>query len=267
MDMMDYTLLLVLGISYVCGEASRLSELTSADDYMNICMDGVSHKGSPGPEDKLFDKCTPWKDRSCCTSEITSNIHMNTSWYNLDWSHCPQQLSPQCRARFTQDLCFYECSPNVGPWLVKVDGMKIRNERFVDVPLCHSECDAWWEDCRDDFTCVENWSRHFNWTSDGAKCPANTECVTFETMFKNSTNFCEKVWDHSWKVVNDSNPEGCFVMWWQEDTANPNYDVAYRKAQAIVSGAPDALPKWFHSLCLCVVNVLVLSFTKAGRFW
>lgn len=55
-------------------------------------------------------------------------------------------------------------------------------------------------------------------------------------MYGTAKNFCEKVWDHSWKVVNSSDPEGCFLMWWQENVPNPNYDVAYRKASAIVSG-------------------------------
>ena len=25
-------------------------------------------------------------------------------------------MSERCRKHFIQDLCFYECSPNVGPW-------------------------------------------------------------------------------------------------------------------------------------------------------
>ena len=65
-------------------------------------------------------QCTPWKDRSCCTKEITESLHINATWYNFNWNHCPQPLSPKCKGRFQQDLCFYECSPNVGPWLVKV---------------------------------------------------------------------------------------------------------------------------------------------------
>ena len=43
--------------------------------------------------------------------------------------------------------------------------MKMRTERFVGVPLCRQECDAWWEDCKEEYTCIENWSRGFNWSS------------------------------------------------------------------------------------------------------
>ena len=66
-------------------------------------------------------QCSPWKDHSCCTKEITDQLHANQTWYKMDYNHCPSQpMSDKCRSRFTQDLCFYECSPNVGPWLVKV---------------------------------------------------------------------------------------------------------------------------------------------------
>ena len=47
----------------------------------------------------------------------------------------------------------------------QVDGMKIRKERFVDVPLCRQECDAWWDACKDDYTCIENWARGFDWST------------------------------------------------------------------------------------------------------
>ena len=35
---------------------NRLLELNTVDDYLNVCMDGVSHKLKPGPEGDLFQK-------------------------------------------------------------------------------------------------------------------------------------------------------------------------------------------------------------------
>ena len=35
---------------------NRLLELNTVDDYLNVCMDGVSHKLKPGPEADLFQK-------------------------------------------------------------------------------------------------------------------------------------------------------------------------------------------------------------------
>ncbi|KAL4230396.1 folic acid receptor [Mactra antiquata] len=247
-----------LSTMVVSDDGNRLSTFTSPEEIMNACMLGISHKTSPGPESELFDKCKPWKKRSCCTESIAKDIHVNKTWYKMDWDHCGK-LSDKCRARFVQDLCFYECSPNVGPWLVKVDNMKIRKERFVNVPLCRNECDAWWEDCVDDLTCIENWARHFDWSSGIPQCPSNTQCRTFREVFKNSTNFCEKVWDHSWQVVEDTDPDGCFAMWWMEGAENPNYEIAYRKAQRLISSADSIVlcSSWncFYLLFVCICSV------------
>ncbi|XP_060569845.1 folate receptor alpha-like isoform X2 [Ruditapes philippinarum] len=248
------TVYLILQLLQVLGcYGNRLLQFSSPDEYLNICTDGISHKKAPGPESGLFDKCRPWKDRSCCTESLAKDIHVNKTWYKMDWSHCPQQpLSDKCRGRFIQDLCFYECSPNVGPWLVKVSGMKIRKERFVDVPLCQTECDAWWEDCRDDYTCIENWSRQFNWSSGTPQCPLGSTCKKFSEIYKSSSDFCEKVWDHSWKVVNDTTPEGCFVMWWNEGDENPNQQIAYAKARQIVSWA-SRITTNLSALIYCII--------------
>jgi len=35
---------------------NRLLDINTVDEYMNICMDGISHKTRPGPEAALFDK-------------------------------------------------------------------------------------------------------------------------------------------------------------------------------------------------------------------
>ena len=32
------------------------------------------------------------------------------------------------------------------------------------MPLCLSECDSWWEDCKDDYTCKENWLDGWDWS-------------------------------------------------------------------------------------------------------
>lgn len=39
--------------------------------------------------------------------------------------------------------------------------MKIRKERFFNVPLCASDCDKWFDDCKDEYTCVDNWTTMF----------------------------------------------------------------------------------------------------------
>jgi len=69
-------------------------------------------------------QCTPWKNRSCCTHNTTRNAH-HSNLYNFNYDHCSQKknMSEDCKRHFRQDLCFYECSPNIGPWTVKVGDM------------------------------------------------------------------------------------------------------------------------------------------------
>lgn len=71
-------------------------------------------------------QCTPWKKRSCCTHNTTRNAH-HPGLYNFNYDHCSQKknMSEECRRHFLQDLCFYECSPNVGPWTVRVGDIQV----------------------------------------------------------------------------------------------------------------------------------------------
>ncbi|CAE1273752.1 FOLR [Acanthosepion pharaonis] len=134
------------------------------DDYLNTCLDGKNHKLRPGPEGTLFQKCAPWNKRSCCQRNVTKSIHTSDVWFNFSWHHCAP-LSPQCQSYFIQDLCFYECTPNGGPWIVQDSGMKIRKERYFNLPLCSDECNKWWNSCKSDSTCIENWTRGFDWST------------------------------------------------------------------------------------------------------
>jgi len=71
--------------------------------------------------------------------------------------------------------------------------MKIRNERFYQVPLCQSDCTAWFAACVDDYTCKDNWIKNWVWTEQGNRCPEGMECRTFKEIFGTAENFCEKV--------------------------------------------------------------------------
>lgn len=91
------------------------------DDILNTCLDGRFHKSKPGIEEELFSQCSPWKSRSCCTNATAKSLH-EPNHYNFNLDHCAHKkpMSEECKKHFIQDLCFYECSPNVGHWLVKV---------------------------------------------------------------------------------------------------------------------------------------------------
>ncbi|XP_038057124.1 folate receptor gamma-like isoform X2 [Patiria miniata] len=217
------------------------AERTTLEDYINTCMDGKYQKSKPGPEASLFNQCAPWKNRSCCTPEVTEDMHVSPTWHSFDWNHCPTALSEPCQRYLMQDLCFYECSPNVGPWLVP-HNISIRNERFLGVPLCKTECHAWFNACRSDFTCKDNWAKGWDWSSGGNECPADTTCRTFSETFKTPENMCENIWGGSFKVVPDNEP--CMLLFFNGDN-NPNDKIARLKAEELLNaGSMATLHVW-----------------------
>jgi folate receptor len=137
---------------------------------------------------------------ACCNSSTTFQFHLtNASWYGFNYDHCAP-MSSKCLDRFRQELCLYECDPYLGPWIVKVNillilfrisGMcqdhlhvfkdtskKIRTERFYNIPLCKSDCDAWFDDCRDDYTCRDNWNKGFVWKNGKLIEEPSVHCIT-----------------------------------------------------------------------------------------
>ncbi|XP_054284409.1 folate receptor beta-like [Macrosteles quadrilineatus] len=235
-----------------CCMAKKLGD---PEELLNWCLDGKNHKEKPGPEGELFSQCTPWKNRSCCTYNTTKNIH-ESRMYNFNYNHCNQirNMSENCKRHFTQDHCFYECSPNIGPWVVKVN-MKMRKERYYQVPLCASDCETWFLACQDDFTCTDNWIRNFIWVKgERNSCLRQAECRTFRQIFGTPNNFCQKVWDDSWKVVPDS--EACMRLWFDGSDGNPNDNIARDKVRQMMAHSAASL---YNSHALLSLVLLVVS--------
>lgn len=230
---------------------------TEVDKYLNRCMAGISHKDHPGPEPNLHGQCEQWADRACCEASTTLKFHTSDTWYNFNWNHCEKELSPSCRNWMTQDLCFYECSPNVGPWLIEHRNT-IRDERFVGVPLCKSECDLWFDDCKADYTCKEDWSSGWNWTTGTNKCPKDSQCRTFEDTFGTAENFCENLWGGSFEVVDDQ--DSCMFLFFND--VNPNDEVAHEKAAELVSAGAQLKIELQTSLCL-ISMILAIFFNTS----
>ena len=61
-------------------------------------------------------------------------------------------------------------------------GMKIRKERYFNLPLCLDECINWWNSCKDDRTCIENWTRGFDWGT-GNSCKLSIWLESFMKHF------------------------------------------------------------------------------------
>ena len=39
----------------------------------------------------------------------------------------------------------------------------MRNQRYFQIPLCQKDCESWFDDCSNDYTCRDNWNRGFIW--------------------------------------------------------------------------------------------------------
>ncbi|XP_054718220.1 folate receptor gamma-like [Uloborus diversus] len=218
-----YLWFVLTAFSLVCTNA-QLSN--NKDDLLNWCLDSVNHKHKPGKEDDLHLQCVPWRDHACCTADVTVDLH-ETDLYNFTLDHCYDQLhvkmSKECRRHFNQNNCFYECEPNIGLWVVKTT-RQIASERFYKVPLCASDCETWFNACKDDYTCAYNWPRDFKFSKGHNSCRKNSTCQKFEQVYLSAKDFCENVWDHSWKYVPDAEP--CMRIWFNSSVGNPNRKVA-----------------------------------------
>ncbi|XP_077154986.1 folate receptor alpha-like isoform X1 [Ranitomeya variabilis] len=231
--------------------ASLLS--AAKEDYMDQCIDGKHHKTEPGPEDNLHGQCEAWKDKACCTTNTSHAAHQDQSYlYSFDWNHCGM-MSEQCKKHFIQDTCFYECSPNLGPWIEQVD-QSWRKERILDVPLCKEDCQGWYNDCKDDYTCMENWHKGWNWTEGVNKCPVGTSCRKVGVVFPSEKAFCEKLWSNSYKFTEHARGSGrCMQLFFLNSSVNPNVKVAEYYASLKGSG-----PRTGPLIFLLLLSLLVV---------
>lgn len=224
-------MLLVLGALRWSSVMSQRS--FDPDTLKSWCIDAHHHKKEPGPEDELHKQCSPWRSRSCCNQKSSEDIHNDEKRYGINRNHCPERkLSAKCNEHFVQDLCFYDCEPNLGPWVTAVN-QTFRKERFVDVPLCASDCNQWFKDCENDYTCVKNWIRELRRENGETVCPRNVSCKTFKEIYGNASTFCEKIWDGSWKYTPDDKP--CMRLWFNGTAGNPNEKVRDYQIEHLVA--------------------------------
>ena len=90
------------------------------------------------------------------------------------------------------------------------------------VPVCADYCDAWFQACKDDLTCVENWLWDFNFENGSSnKCPVGSQCVTFAQMYGSGEGLCNKMWGDVYYYETDKT--NCTVMTFNPKDGNPNF--------------------------------------------
>ena len=72
------------------------------------------------------------------------------------------------------------------------------SHRILNVPLCASDCDSWYDACKDELTCTSNWYTGFTWEQgfDGRwhnLCKETKEdaCKPISHWYSNSKDFCQ----------------------------------------------------------------------------
>ena len=186
---------------------------STGDEYLNRCMSSKHHKKEPSTEVGVMkEHCKMHQSKSCCTWDTTEKIHTHEIYeglFKMIIDQCPniKNMSTTCRSRFQRDFCFYQCSPNLGPWIIPVANKKSYNESIFRVPLCASECDGWYNDCRDDYTCNDNWNMNWDWKKKGTvdMCPQTKTCKKFKEYFPNAKLFCENIFHPTFKYEEDVN--------------------------------------------------------------
>ena len=108
----------------------------------------------------------------------------------LYYMHAECNNQAFCWFYLQNEACFYECDPILGHF------QPTGTETLDSVPVCASYCNSWFDACRNDTTCTDNWLLLYLNTSVDT-CP-QSECRTFEEWFGNGRDFCNTIWDTSY---------------------------------------------------------------------
>ncbi len=118
------------------------------------------------------------------------------------------------------------------------------------VPVCASYCDRWFDACKTDLTCVEDWLADFDYALDGANsCPDNSSCVTFEERYGNGEGLCNRMWGSAFVYSTDE--DNCTVMAFDNTNGNPNYQLSFSTDNA---GSGNVVQ--FSMLLLLIVIII-----------
>ncbi|XP_069491497.1 riboflavin-binding protein-like [Ambystoma mexicanum] len=161
------------------------------------CLQGALHKSAPSPEEGMT-ACTVYSKASCCHANFTEQLAESPviAVENYYWNRCGN-LSTTCESYMKKVLCFYQCSPHASHWM-----HSNFSAALVQVPLCQSFCDGWFDACKDDLTCVQNWLTDWTIDENGNQC--KNECIPYSQMYGNGTDLCRSQWGDSFAVSQSS---------------------------------------------------------------
>ncbi|KAM7541012.1 hypothetical protein Aperf_G00000022268 [Anoplocephala perfoliata] len=224
---------------------NRLLKINTAEKYLNICLESDELNEHPTPEPSL-EGCSQWKESSCCTDK-TANQIINESLNGFTFKFCNNSDATDCKKFFLREHCMFKCSPHLGPWIVKTTSSTFK-ETVFGVPLCESDCNEWYNACKDFKACATNWrSGGFDWSAGTNACREGYECIAISKIYGSAKTFCESVWDNSYSVTSSDSVQEWIVTDYHcmhiprgendlEDKKiiEHNKEVAKRQAEAII---------------------------------
>jgi len=192
-----------------------------APEEGDACVGATYHLDAPS-DVAIEGVCSSFSGDSCCSATTAAIINdaTNTTLYNFDYSHCGP-ISKQCEVFLQMEECFYECSPELAPWISEGPFGPI----LVGVPICGNFCDEWFAACKDELTCATDWldfeqeedldGFFFNYETYEIYCTEESECLTFAERYGNGEGLCNTMWANSFQY---SDQDECLVFAtnWQE---------------------------------------------------
>ena len=145
--------------------------------------------------------------------------------------------------------CFYQCEPMLGYFQIGTTGY------IQNVPVCADYCDAWFEACKYDRTCVENWLDDFAEDANETNiCPMNSNCVTFQDMYGSGKGLCNKMWGKAFYYSSDS--DNCTVMAFNSSVINPNIGLSFPDG---VSGTDGSIQSTVVYGSMLIIMLLIAT--------
>ncbi|KAL7671767.1 hypothetical protein ACOME3_006670 [Neoechinorhynchus agilis] len=192
-----------------------LADLIESEQIVDRCLYAKHSNEFPEVDEAMKGACSVYGQRTCCSRSYSESLqNVEKAYFELhqfNLSHCGSIRNPRCLEWFRRDACAFGCNPYFNLWREKKqnDWRSDKKESFLNVPLCKSDCDQWYNECKNELTCVMEWIKGFKWIrpSDSAdrtnKCPRLGKCDTFGNVYGSSKIFCERLWNGMYKVESD----------------------------------------------------------------
>ena len=102
----------------------------------------------------------------------------------------------------------------------------INPNQIQSVPVCADYCDSWFEACKDDLTCYDDWEvAYYNAAGMPNGCPVDSPCQKFSAIFADGKELCNRLWGSSYMYSTDS--DNCIVMTFDNRMPNPNFRLTF----------------------------------------